>query len=227
MLNNLSKITVINESSKNTYFAIDNDTTHSPCFLQEPDYIPSSDVDNTEYDVNMTERYTINGVTLDMSKATQRRHYHVNMAAYLKLTEWFDFLRANNVYDNTRIILVSDHGYNIGQSGVTCNGNDMEFFLPLLMVKDFGAKGFTISEEFMTNADVPTLATSGLIKDPRNPFTGNPINSEAKRKPQTILYSANWNPDDLEGNRFPACDRYVISGGKPRNPDNWKYIGVG
>ena len=79
----------------------------------------------------------------------------------------------------------------------------------------------------MTNADVPELATTGLIDNPKNPFTGNPIRSDAKKLPQTVLYSADLNPDDLEGTRFPAYDRYVISGGKPRNPDSWKYIGKG
>ena len=225
VLTNLSKITEINESSKNTFLAMNNDTTHSPCLLQEPGYTPAAKVDNTEYDVNMTGRYTVNNVTMDMSNLTQKRHYHVNMAAFLKLGEWFDYLRANGVYDNTRIILVSDHGYNVGQFGVTCNGNDMEYFLPLLMVKDFNANGFTTSEDFMTNADVPSLATSGLFNNPKNPFTGNPIGSESKKLPHTVLYSANLNPDDLDGNRFPVCDRYVISGGDPRNPDNWKYIG--
>ena len=227
VLTNLSKITVINQNNTNTYFVMDNDTTHSPCLLQEPDYVPSAKIDNTEYDINMEERYTVNGITMGMSNTTQRRHYHVNMAAFLKLSDWFDYLRANGVYDNTRIILVSDHGHNVSQFGVTCNGNDMEFFLPLLMVKDFNAKGFTTSEDFMTNADVPTLATSGLLIDPKNPFTGNPIRSDTKKQPQTVLYSANLNPDNLEGTRFPASDRYVISGGKPRNPDNWKYIGNG
>ncbi len=227
VLTNLSKITVIDQDDKNTYFVMDNDTTHSPCLLQEPDYVPSAKVDNTEYDVNIKERYTVNGVTMDMSNTTQRRHYHVNMAAFLKLSEWFDYMRANGVYDNTRIILVSDHGYNVYQAGVTCNGNDMEFFLPLLMVKDFNAKGFTTSEDFMTNADVPELATSGLIVNPQNPFTGNPIKSDVKKYPQTVHYSADLNPDDLEETRFPAGDRYVFSGRNPRDPDSWKYIGKG
>ena len=38
---------------------------------------------------------------------------------------------------------------------------DVEFFYPLLMVKDFDSKEFKVSDEFMTNADVPTLATEG------------------------------------------------------------------
>lgn len=37
------------------------------------------------------------------------------MAAMLRLGEWFDYLREEGVYDNTRIILVSDHGYRLEQ----------------------------------------------------------------------------------------------------------------
>ena len=33
---------------------------------------------------------------------------------------------------------------------------------------------------FMTNADVPTLALEGIVENPINPFTGNPVNSEPK-----------------------------------------------
>ena len=225
VLTNLSKITEINDSSENTFLSMDNNTTHYPCFLQQPDYVPAANVDNTKYDVNMEERYTLNGVTMKMTTIGQVRHYHVNVAAFMKLGEWFDYLRVNGVYDNTRIILVSDHGHGIGQFGISDNGNDMEYFMPLLMVKDFGAKGFTTSEEFMTNADVPTLASSGLIKDPVNPFSGNPINSDAKKGPQTVLYSANWNPEDLTGNTYPPCIKYLISG-SIRNPENRKYIGT-
>ena len=87
-------------------------------------------------------------------------HYHANMASLIKLAEWFDFLRENDVYDNTRIILVSDHGYSLDQfeelvlnTGKNKTEN-IEWYYPLLLVKDFGSKEFSVSEEFMTNADV-------------------------------------------------------------------------
>ena len=40
----------------------------------------------------------------------QLAHYHANAAALLRLGEWFDWMREQGVYDNTRIIIVSDHG---------------------------------------------------------------------------------------------------------------------
>ena len=68
----------------------------------------------------------------------------------------------------------------------------MEGFIPLLMVKDFGATGFTICEDFMTNADTPVLASSGIIKGPVNPYTGNPISSDMKTGSEKVLLSANY-----------------------------------
>ena len=59
-------------------------------------------------------------------------------------------------------------------------GKDMEVSLPLLMVKDFNRKGFSTSDTFMTNADVPALAMEDLILDPKNHFTGKAINSDEK-----------------------------------------------
>lgn len=221
VLDNLPKITVASEGSDNTFLMLTNKTTHGASLLQEPDYVPAIYVDNTAYDVDMVERYTINGVTMDMSDSYQVIHYHVNMATYIKLGEWFDYLREQGVYDNTRIIIVSDHGRGLNQFGVTCDEDDMEFFIPLLMVKDFNATGFTVSEEFMTNADTAVIATSGLIENPVNPFTGNPITSAGKTGPQTVFLSDAVNPSDNAENTFSGGSWFVFNGTDPRNLDNW------
>ena len=225
VLEKLPEITVINDSSENTFLMMSNDTTHSPCLLQEPDYTPALNVDNTAYDIEMTARYTVNGVTMGMTNSYQVSHYHANMAAYLKLGEWFDYLREQGVYDNTRIILVSDHGRNVGQFGITCNDTDMEYFMPLLMVKDFNATSFTVCEDFMTNGDTPALATSGLIENPENPFTGNPIISDYKNGPQTVYLSPDFAVAHSTGNTFLPGSWFTFSGTDPYDPDNWTYIG--
>lgn len=225
VLTNLPEITVINNSG-NTFLMLANETTHSPCLLQEPDYVPALVVDNTAYDTeDWVTRYTVDGVTMEMSDVNQVMHYHVNMAALLQLGEWFDYLRENGVFDNTRIIIVADHGRELSQFNITCNGEDMERFMPLLLVKDFNSTGFTVSEEFMTNADVPELATSGLIDDPRNPFTGTPINSELKNEPQTVFFSMEADTPDNNGNTFLPGSWYVFEGGDPHDPENWTYLG--
>ena len=60
---------------------------------------------------------------------------------------------------------------------------------PLLLVKDFDSRGFTVSDEFMSNADTPTIAMKDIISDPVNPYTGSKINSQLKENGVIILHS--------------------------------------
>ena len=182
VLQNLPNMTEITADKVNTYLSMDNESAHSPVLLQMSDYIPAQVVDN-EVRTTVTDG---KGNTLTFENEIQVGQYHTGMATMLCLADWFDYMRENGVYDNTKIILVADHGYNIGQlpqlkmplgNGET---EDCSYYYPLLMVKDFGATGFETSEVFMTNADVPTLATQGTIENPVNPFTGKPINNAEK-----------------------------------------------
>ena len=184
-ISNLSYMTDVSEDEINTFLIMSNDTTHDPMLLQEPEYTPNAILDNREYDEENTERFTVDGKTLNMTTAFQMSHYHTNMAAMIQLGKWFDYLRENSIYDNTRIILVSDHGRDLANINelifnMESGSIDVELYFPLLMVKDFDSEEFVTSHEFMTNADVPTLAVTGLINDPRNPFTGKPINNSEK-----------------------------------------------
>ena len=120
----------------------------------------------------------------------------------------------NGVYDNTRIILVSDHGQPLAHADefMLEDGNDRSFFNPLLMVKDFNSKEFTTSEVFMTNADVPTLAMKELIENPINPFTGKKMDSTEKTAhEQYILLSYDWdtnvnNGENISSGKVVLCE---------------------
>ena len=209
VLTNLHRITSISESDKKCFLLFYNATPHMPCLLQEPDYIPQNVVDNREYHQNDSKRFSVNGKVLPMGTSMELKSYC-----------------ENDCYNNTRIILVSDHGRDvhfsdtIGDSKVEC-----EFFMPVLLVKDFNAHGFTTSDELMTNADVITLATAGLIDNPTNPFTGTPINSDAKNTEKiTVFYSDKCNLEDNHGNTFVPGKWFTVHD-NPYNIENWNYIG--
>ena len=113
--------------------------------------------------------------------------YDVNTIVYLSLATWFDNLKANGVYDNTRIIIVSDHGMGYGEKAHEgydnpgLNHNNKDDYHALLLYKDFSTTGELKTDmAFMTTADVPTLALEGIVENPINPFTGNSVNSNAK-----------------------------------------------
>ena len=119
-LDNLPEITKVTDSNTNTFMFMTNDLTHEPMLLDETTYTPAINVDNTEYDKAHADRFIdqTTGVKLTINNAKELKHYQTNVATLFKLAEWFDYMRANDVYDNTKIILVSDHG--------SQNGGDLE-----------------------------------------------------------------------------------------------------
>ncbi len=198
-LENLKNITSVNSEINGSFLFYDCELTHDVMLYDETDYSLSSNIDNSAYDAAHADRFTVNGRTLTFENETQYTHYESNMAAFILLGQWFDYLRECGVYDNTRIILVADHGSATGNTDdllISDDGSkfsDAEYYFPLLMVKDFNSTGFTTSSEFMTNADTPTLAMEGIIENPTNPFTGKVIDSSLKYEDNCyILASDAW-----------------------------------
>ena len=215
VLANLPNITQISKDDTNTYMVLTNDTTHDPVLLQEPEYVPAPEVDNTQYEREHADRFTVNGRTMTVEQRNDYAYYQCNVAALLQLGKWFDYLRENGVYDNTRIIVMSDHGGTMGQFPelLADDGMDAESFASLLMVKDFNSKGFTTSDEFMLSADVPLLAVKDVVADPVNPFSGRRIDEVSKPKQeQLLLYSFEWDVNVNCGTQFIAGDWYTVNG---------------
>lgn len=226
-LDRLDEITDIDDTENNSLLLITNNITHSDgVILQEPEYVPKKYVNNEEYDNTHKDRFMYDGVPMRVEDIKQMAHYHVNMAALLRLGEWFDYLRENDAYDNTRIIIVSDHGFSLGQFDTLkmFDGSEITRYNPLLLVKDFGSKGFKTDLTFMTNADVPTIATDRLIEAPVNPFTGNPINSSKKVGTQYVINPHVWEPEKNGKYQFAPTDWYTVHD-NILIPDNWKYEG--
>ena len=228
VLQNLSNITDVKESEENTFLMISNDATHDPVLLKEPEYEPASVIDNTKYDQEHADRFTLNGYTMKMENEIQMMHYQCNMASMIQLGKWFDYMRKNDVYDNTKIIIVSDHGSLLEQFDHMQFGEEKQenvmLFNALLMVKDFDSKEFTQNNEFMTNADVPTIASSDLIMEPKNPFTGNVISSSPKTESaQRIFYSLEWDTNENNGTEFMEGKWYSVED-DIFNKENWKKL---
>ena len=229
VLKNLQALTDISDGGNGSFFMIHNNTTHEPSELQMPDYVPSGNVNNTRYDD--PSRFTLNGRSFDAYKEEKpgKYHYHVNMASLLQLGNWFDYLKSEGIYDNTRIIIVADHGYNLKQFDdlIVNDELDVEAVNPLLMMKDFGATEFTTDDSFMTNADVPTMALKDVIEDPVNPFTGKAINSDAKNNEKMLVtLSHNLHLSKNSGNVYNtgSSSWYSVSG-NIFDRSNWIYAG--
>ncbi len=115
--------------------------------------------------------------------------YDINVACLKTIADYCDYLKANNAYDNTKIIIIADHGIGYGNTSdenydkdSLDNGYAKDHLNPLLLVKDFYSNELLKTDmTFMTNADTPSLAFKDIIENPINPFTGNIISSETKK----------------------------------------------
>ena len=225
----LESMTIIDNGSSNNFLFFTCKSTHNPALLSEPDYLPADYVDNTMFDQTNMARFTVNGKTMIMLDSFDYAHYQINTASLYALADWLDYLREQGVYDNTKIIVVADHGSGLGGfSDLFLSdlevGLDAEWFTPLFMVKDFGATGFTTSDEFMTNADTPYLALKDVIEDPVNPYTGNPITNEDKYGDLLLFNSTEWEVDKNNGTTYLPGYWYSVKDDL-WNKDNWTYEG--
>ena len=170
VLDYLPRLTDFSSSAAGTYTCIVNELTHETLFFQAPDYVPAEKVTN-----------------FGTSKYAQSPDYHTEMAAFKCVAKWIEYLKQNGVYDNTKIVIVSDHGFhdkedffekddNLDEQMAGDLNHGRGHFHSILMFKDIGSSGsLRTDDSFMTNADVPSLLLKGIVSGPVNPFTGKDI----------------------------------------------------
>ena len=228
VLTQLPVITEVQDDAEGTLLMMCNKTTHEPALLKEPYYSPEKSIDNTAYDKAHEDRFSAGEMPLKTDSVDQMTHYHANAAALIQIGNWLDYLKAEGVYDNTRIILVADHGRFLYQmEGMELpDGSDLMAYNPLLMVKDFEKRGdILVDHQFMTNADVPTIATRDVIENPANPFTGRPIQgAKDKLEPQKVTTSFEYNVATNRGNTFLPSYWYSVHD-NIFDSDNWEDLG--
>ena len=161
----LKNITDFN-SEKSSFVYFCNDATHENIDIKSLNLIPSESLSFANSDC-----------------------YDTNTVVLKYLSDWFNYIKQNDAWDNTKIIIASDHAMGYGKNSDKgydntkyANNRHKDEIHPILLVKDFNAKGPVKTDmTFMSNADVPTLAFKDVVNNPTNPFTGKIINNEAKK----------------------------------------------
>jgi hypothetical protein len=128
--------------------------------------------------VNRNMNNTFQGVIPKYSQQDEKRfksknmasHYYLAKEALTRASVWFKWLKDKNIYDNTKIIIVSDHGvpsaFNpMFKTQKTNNGIYYGGYHPILMVKDFNQKyNLKIDNSFMTHADTVWMSLLAIDK---------------------------------------------------------------
>ena len=200
----LIPLTTIAETDGGSYTCFVNELTHESVFLQAPDYTPVRTVTNK-----------------GTSRFSEDSAYHTGMAALKLLGTWFSYFKEHSIYDNTRIVITSDHG---------CTGTEDDFeedadldarihgrqysgrghYHPILLVKDFHAKGALKEDDaFMTNADCVSFLLKDIFEKPVNPFTGKeiPLDTPALKKDGVFISTSDNHQPEYNGkNQFAIKD---------------------
>lgn len=199
------------DAEQNSFVLFDNELTHVFSYLQAPDYEPAFPVTN-----------------FGEGKFAHEKTYHSLCAALLRWGEFFQYLKENDCYDNTRIVLVSDHGNGAPSGKFHTQGfaEPKEALQALLLVKDFGEEG-TLKEDmtFMTNADTPTIALSGILDHPKNPFTGNDMQVANKQDYVKISVAPMQSLRTRDDTAYTVSDNeWVTVHDNIFEDDNWSYL---
>ena len=215
----MKDLTKISSSAQNNFILIDNETPHTQAFLNIPEYDKQISYQDTD----------IESRKFKTSSNIEEMHYDVNVAAIKKIGEWLKFLQENKAYDNTRIIIVSDHGRDFKTQAFE-NFKDSSiptFFNPLLLVKDFNSSDELKTDfSFMTNADTIFFAKQGIknISD-KNPYTKKTFVQDKKESVHIYeIQNSEWNCDNILVNKTFTLkpEKSWIVKENIFDPKNWK-----
>lgn len=209
------------ENDRDTYTFIELDTAHEYQLLLEPDY--RSGMPTQEHPYAGIGSYPEDASIVDPEMNQQS--YHVNACTILLIAKYLDALKEMGVYDNTRIIIIADHGSKIatapfwGFADPTPPSN----FNPMFLIKDFNATGEVRTDmTFRTNADMPYFATQGLGASQENPFTGNPFTLAEQGRIYDLFDGERGTSGlDRELYEFTFNARYTVVGDNIFEEENW------
>lgn len=225
----MDTLTEISDDNVDNCILFHNCATHDTSALEVPDYVPKPGARNklNEFLTYYSGVFT-KGEGIHFENLNQIKHYQSNVASLAALGEWFGYLKENNCWDNTRIVIVADHGNDLKDIDKTQLSEDLniEAYNPLFLVKDFNEKGFKVSDEFVTTADVISVSADGIIDNLINPYTGKEINELPKKEKQMVTTSGNFSTTKNNGNTFDTSDGvwYEVTPSDIFDINNWKKV---
>jgi hypothetical protein len=164
-----------------------------------------------------------NGVIHKDTKAYQTDKWFV-----ITIAKWFEWMKENDVYDNTKIIIVSDHGvpwerfmdeidFEVPFKNINDDVVSVGYMLglnPLLLVKDYNQnEPLKIDTRFMSNIDV-----NSIVFDKSNP-TNTPID-----KNRVLQGFISWWAKDLDNKTQFSIDRSYMVKDNIFDGNNWKRV---
>lgn len=156
------------------------------------------------------------------------QHYVAARCALRMVGDYMMWLQRNGVYDNTKIVIVSDHGI-VGKvedrsSRAKAGGTTGSKYVrsrSVLLVKERGAHGeLRISEELMPNAEVPRIVCEeigGCV----NPYLGNRTIEAHGRKLPFVVDFVPWQFNLQQPDRYVIRSQMTLHKDDPYDASAW------
>jgi len=141
--------------------------------------------------------------------------YENNQWGISKVAEWIEWMKRKNVYDNTKIIILSDHGIRDTEINDTVmienpfiptepenvSLKEALYFTPLMMVKDYNAKG-DLDEDwrFLSNADTYSIAFD----------ENDPTKADPPFERELEVFKVSWKIKAHKDFKIPIISKYRI-----------------
>lgn len=201
------------DSQKKNFIILANETTHEFRFLSYPDYFPANTISNYG--------------PMPYESEDANKFYSVFAGAFKYLAQLFLKMQEEGVWDNTRIIIVADHGAGIILpvfSSFENNASLLSTFNPLLLYKDFNARGpIKTDYQFSSNADVPYLATKDLVPQ-INPHTGSKLRLIQENEKVQVITKQIIDPRVQRGSQFDIKNTDIaLVKENIFDPANWEF----
>jgi len=209
------------DSAGSTYNQIFNILPHEPYFLNEACFPVRSELDVSDQRLE----------ALGYPSLFAYQHAIGARCSLLLVADYFEWLKSVDVYDNTKIVIVSDHGI-VGpvedpSSRARAGGTTDEIFVrsrSVLFVKEAGAHGpLQTSEEFLPNAEVPRIVCEeigGCV----NPFLGNRRIATDGRDDPFYVASVPWQFSLQDPDGFVIEREMEMVGRDPYDRKGWREV---
>lgn len=156
------------------------------------------------------------------------QHANAARCVLLSVAKYMDFLKSQGVYDNTTIVVASDHGI-VGpvedtsrraKAGRTTD-NIYVRLRPLVLFKPARTTGpLAVSDEFMPNAEVPRLLCldiGGCV----NPYLEMQPIEAMERDDPFVASMVPWQFSAQEPKAFVINRSFTLKGRKPFDAESW------
>jgi hypothetical protein len=223
-LNNFFSLFSLGELSdtaapRSTFTFITTELTRAPLYVNENTCLPNRSLTASDPRIKeLLQRYKHEDTVAI---------YQTTKCAIQGLAKFMDWLRANSLYDNTMVVLASDHGW-LSYNPLLRNVGDAKhqqrysMFQAFLMVKDFGASApLAESREFISNANVPGILCE-TIGGCFDRATGKTLRQQPLQG-SVLLYETPWQGKSQNKDSFIIEAIYRVHGDVTR-PESWQEV---